>query len=67
VRDPEGAWEKSGSRLEADWKSFGADGKQKDLASMRALCPHAHSVLFRQKWALIKHVVSSEVELKCNG
>jgi len=42
VRDVEGAWEKSGSGLEADWKSFGVDGKQKDLASTRALRPHAH-------------------------
>ena len=42
VRVAEGAWEKSGSGLGADWKSFGVDGKQKDLASTRALCPCAH-------------------------
>ena len=42
VRDPEGARKKSRSRSEADWKSFGVDGKQKDLASTCALRPHAH-------------------------
>ena len=33
---------KSGSRSGADRKSFGVDGKQKDLASTRALRPRAH-------------------------
>ena len=42
VRVAEGAWEKSGSGSGADRKSFGADGKQKDLASTRALRPRAH-------------------------
>jgi len=32
----------TGKRVEVDQKSFGVDGKQKDLASTCALHPHAH-------------------------
>ena len=49
VRDLEGAWEKSGSGSGADRKSFGADGKQKDLASTRALRPRAHRCPISEK------------------
>jgi len=49
VRVAEEAREKSGSGLGADWKSFGADGKQKDLASTRALRPRAHRCPISEK------------------
>jgi len=42
VWDGCGIWKERGKRAEADWKSFGADGKQKDLASIRVLHPRAH-------------------------
>ena len=48
VRDRCGIQKEHGKRAEADWKSFGADRKQKDLASTCALRPHAHSVLFQK-------------------
>jgi len=49
VRVAEGAREKSGSGSGADRKSFEADGKQKDLASTRALRPRAHRCPISEK------------------
>ena len=49
VRVAEGAREKSGSGSGADRKSFGADGKQKDLASTRALRPRAYRCPISEK------------------
>jgi len=64
VRVAEGAWEKSGSGSGVDWKSFGADGKQKDLASTHALCPRAHSVLFWKANQTEKETGGTEVDIQ---
>ena len=44
-----GCGRSAGKRAEADWKSFGVDGKQKDLASTRALRPRAHRCPISEK------------------
>jgi len=52
VRDECGFWKehgkKSGSRSEHVGRASEWEGSRKDLASTRALCPRAHSVLFQK-------------------
>ena len=60
----EGVREKSGSGLGADWKSFRADGKQKDLASTRALRPHAHRCLISESQSDRKGKGGTKVDIQ---
>jgi len=63
VRDPEGARKKSGSGLEADWKSFGVDRKQKGLGFNSCVVPSC-SVLFWKANQTEKETGGTEVDIQ---